>query len=120
MIMRNIILTALLLLSLASCGGGGSKFEGKWKPAANSYGIGNMKIEKEGKVYKISAYREGSEEEGNSMSFLYDKDRDVLTMETGREIMDIEYNSKKKTIKMGPRGGGVGWGNQSIEFERIK
>lgn len=114
------IIPIVLTLGLFSCGGGGSKFEGKWKPIEKRYGIGDevVRIEKKGNVYKL--YNEEKGEGGDAMSFLYDKERDVLSIDMGQQILDIEYNSKKKTIKMGSRGGGGGWGSQSVELERVK
>lgn len=121
--MRNLTLAAMLLFTMTACGGGGAgKFEGKWKPTENNRGMDKntiMKIQKEGKVYKLFKLEEDGTQ-NNSMSFLYDEDRDALTMDMGQQIMDIEYNKEKKTIKMGPRGGGGGWGNQTVELERAK
>jgi hypothetical protein len=111
----RIIALAFTAMLMVSCSGGGGKFEGEWKPIKSHFGD-KFVIKKTANAYKLTK----DDKEDDSFLFLYDKDRDILSVEVGRgEIIDIEYNEKTKTIKMKPRGGG-GWGEQAIEMERIK
>lgn len=103
------------MLLLASCSNPESKFEGQWTPynyEGNLEFKDTLTLKKDKKVYRLST--KTNDEIG---SFVYDKEREALTMDTGREIVDIEYNRDSKRLVLKQRGG---WGNEHPELERVK
>lgn len=109
------IVMLFTLIFFVSCSSQEKKFEGKWKPKDGRPAGLTVNIEKDKKAYKLTLDFGGGDIE--EQTFLYNKDLDVLYMDTGKEIIDVKYLSETKNLRMETRGGG-GW-DQSIELEKV-
>jgi hypothetical protein len=111
--MKTFLKLFLLTLFISSCGSGGDKFVGKWKPIAQERQEGQLVIEKKGKVYEFY----NTELPKNILSFDYDEDHDRLSFDTGQGIIDIKYTDNDHLI-MSPRMP-AGF-DKPLEFEKAE
>ncbi|MBL7717981.1 MAG: hypothetical protein JNL72_04025 [Flavipsychrobacter sp.] len=106
----NFVLGFLLLLAMAGCSGGG-KFEGKWKELQKGQ---ILVIQKKGESYDVFPAEKPTE----FMSFKYDKDHDLLSLEREGTMVDISYVKENGHIIVKPRE--KQYGLPPMEFEKVK
>lgn len=106
----------LFSIVLFSCSGPDTgKFTGKWTSLNNRYIKGTMTIRQKGEVFEATPDNEKGQQ---PMVFTYDKDRDVLTMDGGSDIVDLRYIPETNHLVMAPRLP-HGMGPSAIEFEKV-